>query len=261
MRASTLLTGLLLVAMPAAAWAYHPLITDDTGTQGDRGNQLEFSFNRDRAEQAGITNTVRVMPVTYSRGLGETLDVIVSFNHTRLSSNTPGTDASGSGNPSLALKWRFYENEASKTGFGVKPEILLPIDDDKESAGLGNGRSSYGLTAILTQETAFGEVHVNLAARRARFRDTTTNPDSSVFHASIAPVWQVNEQWKLAINLGSETERAAGIRSRADFFQVGGVFSPSKDLDFAIGFLRRTDHTGPDTITNAITAGVTWRFE
>jgi hypothetical protein len=262
MRNSTLVTGLLLAAASTATWAYQPLVTDDTGTQGEGGNQLEFAFNRDRATQAGITEITRILPLTYSRGLSEALDIFVGINHTRRSSSAPGAKVySGSGNPSMGLKWRFYENAASKTSFALKPELGLPIDEDKEAVGLGSGRTSYSLTTILTQETAFGAVLANLAAGRTLYRNTAINPDTSTIRASIAPVWQVNEEWKLALDMGSETQHAAGHKTRAEFLEIGVVFSPTKGLDFAFGILRRTDHTSPSTIINAISTGVTWRFK
>ena len=256
-----LTAGLVVAAASTATWAFQPLITDDTGTQGQGGNQVEFAFNRDRADQAGIANTTHVLPFTYTRGLSDALDVFVSVNHTRLGSSFASADASGSGNPSVGLKWRFYENEASKTSFGIKPELLLPLSESREAAGLGSGRSSYALTAILTQETAFGAVHANLAAGRTRYRDTLANPDASTIRASITPVWEVSEQWKLALDVGNETERAGGNKTRAYFLEIGAIFSPSKDLDFALGLIRRSDRTTPSTTTNAVTAGVTWRFK
>jgi len=261
MHSSKLLASLLLAAASTAGWAAQPLITDDTGTQGLGGNQIEFAFNKDRAEQAGITDTTRMLPLTYTRGLSEALDAFVGINHAKLSANLPGAAASGTGNPSLGLKWRFYENEVSKTSFALKPEIRLPINEGKEAAGLGSGRTSYALTAILTQEAAFGAVHANLATERARYRDTTTNPDATLFRVSIAPVWDIDEHWKLVLDVGSETERAGGSKTRAEYFEIGTTYSPNKDLDFALGIIRRTDHTSPGTTTNAITAGITWRFK
>jgi len=42
-----------LAGFSVPASAFQPLITDDTGTQGSGGNQLELSLNEDRAEAAG----------------------------------------------------------------------------------------------------------------------------------------------------------------------------------------------------------------
>lgn len=256
-----LLAGLLCAVASPASHAFQPLVTDDTGTQGTGGNQLEFSANRDREEAAGVTNTAHTLPLTYTRGLTDALDVFVSVNHIRLSSTLPGADASGSGNSSLGVKWRFYEDETSKTSLGFKPELRLPVSEANEARGLGTGRSSYGATLILTRETRFGAVHANLAAGRNRFRDTLANPDATTTRISIAPVWDVSEQWKLALDLGTETEKAGGNDVRANFLELGAIFSPGKDLDFTFGILRRKLDDASSTAIYSLTAGITWRFK
>ncbi len=253
--------ALLLAASSTASFAFQPLITDDTGTQGAGGNQIEFSVNEDKASVAGDTTKTRTLPLGYTRGLSDTLDVYIAASHIRIRSTVPDTDASGSGNPALGAKWRFFENEDSKTSLGIKPEIRLPVSAAKEAAGLGAGRTSYGLTLILTQEVPFGAIHANLATGRNRFSDTATNPDASTTHISIAPVWEVAEEWKLALDVGSDSETAGGSTTRSSFTEIGAIFSPSKDLDFALGLVRRSDNADPRTTTTSATAGVTWRFK
>ena len=254
-------SGLLVLATTSAAFAFQPLITDDTGTQGKGGHQVEFSYNEDRQSQGGDTTKTHTLPLVYTYGLGDALDVYVAVNHTRISPPAPGIWVSGSGNPALGVKWRFYENEESKTSLAFKPELRLPIDADKETAGLGHGRTSFGAMLILTQEVSFGAVHANLATSRNRFRDQANNPDATTLRASIAPVWDVNEQWKLVLDLGSETETAAGLRIRSTFGEIGAIYSPNKDLDLALGLIRRSDNTSPSATTTSLTLGITWRFK
>lgn len=258
---SIISVGLLFAAATPAAFAFQPLITDDTGTQGAGGNQLEFSINEDREHSAGQTTRTTTLPATYTRGLTDAIDVFIAVNHTSIRPPAPGPDTSGSGNTSLGAKWRFYENEESKTSLGIKPEIALPVSDDKENKGLGMGRTSYGLTLVLTQEVSFGAVHANLFVGRDRFRDTTTNPDASITRASIAPVWSVAEGWNLALDIGTETGRAGGISTQSSFAEIGAIYSPSKDLDFALGLIRTNDDAQPNTGTTSATLGVTWRFK
>ncbi|MGP1679036.1 MAG: transporter [Burkholderiales bacterium] len=249
-----------LAAFSAPVSAFQPLITDDTGTQGSGGNQLEFSLNEGRAKTAGGVERLHSLPLVYTRGLSDTLDVFAGFSYVRIRSGAPADDASGGGNPSFGAKWRFYESGESKTSLAVKPEVLLPLSADSENDGLGNGRTSGNLTFILTQEVAFGAIHINAGVGRERYRDTLNNPDTSTTRASIAPVWDLTEQWKLALDLGTESSRAAGARMRSNFVELGAIYSPSKDLDFALGILRTTDNDSPGTTTRTATAGVTWRF-
>lgn len=262
MHAPKLLAGMLLAATAAGAWGYQPLITDDTGTQGQGGNQLEFSYERDRASQAGATDTARIVGATFTRGLTDTLDAFVSVSHVRISSGQPGVnDANGNGNPAVGMKWRFYENEGSKLSLAVKPILSLGVDERKEALGLGSGRTSYGVTGIMTQETSFGAVHANLVADRTRNSNTAANPNSTMYRASVAPVWDFQERWKAVSDIGVEWERAAGDTTRAYFLELGAIYSPNKDLDLAFAFVHYNQRTHPGTNTNILTAGVTWRFK
>ena len=251
--------ALLLTMSATSSWAFQPLLTDDTGTQGRGENQLEFSFSDDRVEQSGVAYSSRVAPLTYTRGLSETVDISLGVNHTHLNSDAFGTDfVSGNGNPSVGLKWRFYENEASKTSLAMKAELGLPVGQEREALGLGNGRGYYTLTAILMQETSFGTLLFNLASGQVRYSDSVASPDVTLLRVSLAPVWQVNEQWKLALDMGSTRESAAGKQTYTRFFEIGAVYSPGKDLDMAFGFISRQDENS--TSNNGITGGISWRF-
>lgn len=245
-------------SLPAAA--FHPLITDDTGTQGSGGNQLEFLFNEDRANAAGNIERLRTRPIVYTRGLTETLDVVARLSHARIRSSTPGRDASGAGNPSFGIKWRFYENEETKTSYALKPEVLLPVSAGFERAGLGTGKTSGGLTLILTQLVPFGGIHINAGVGHDGYREASNYPNTTTMRASIAPVWDLSGQWKLAFDLGTETARAAGARIRSNFAELGAIYSPGKELDFALGILRSSDNGSPSTTKHTATAGITWRF-
>lgn len=254
--------GLLLVALAGLATqaaAFQPLITDDTGTQGQGGNQLEFSYNRDREKSAGERETTHTLPVTYTRGLTETLDVFVATSFVRLSS--PADHTSGLGNSSVGAKWRFYENKESKTSLAIKPELIFPVSASREAAGLGNGKLSGKLTFIATQEVPFGAIHFNAGLGQDRFSDTDANPDAHSKRLSIAPVWDVSEKWKLALDGGLELTRAGGQTVRSHFLGIGSIYSPGKNLDLAVGVFRNTDNDTPGTATLSATAGVTWRFQ
>ena len=92
---------LVLAGLSLSASAFQPLITDDTGTQGADGNQLEFSFNEDRSRMDGNTDRSRAFPVVYTRGLADSFDVFAGFSYIRIRSGTAGGDASCGGNPAI----------------------------------------------------------------------------------------------------------------------------------------------------------------
>ena len=252
---------LCLAAHALPGLAFQPLLTDDTGTQGAAANQLDFSFNEDRAKTAGELVRLQTLPFVYTRGLSETVDVFAGIGFSRIRSGTAGLAGSGYGNPAIGAKWRFYENEESRSSLALKPEIIFPVSAAREDTGLGTGKTSGNLTFILTQEVPFGALHVNAGVGRDRYRDTLSNPDTTTWRASLAPVWDVREQWKLALDLGSESARSAERTIRANYAELGTIYSPGKDLDLALGCVGRSDNASPHTTIHTVTAGLTWRFQ
>jgi hypothetical protein len=249
----------ILSATPAAL-AFQPLITDDTGTQGAGGNQLELAVNRQRLASVGDTTTTWTAPLVYTRGLTDALDLYAGGSFVRIRTTTPDGDTEGPGNPVLGMKWRAWEDEARGLSIGVKPEIQRGVSDDAEQRGLGTGRTGYGLALLLTQETGFGAIHVNAAADRVRY----ALPQNAAFHRrnlyrfSVAPVFDVGEHWKLAADAGVTTHPHRPERATMGYALLGGIWSPSKDLDFALGYIAAL-HDGEQRL-RTWTAGVTWRF-
>ncbi len=255
------LSVLLAVAMAgasASALALQPLITDDTGTQGLGGNQLEVSYSRDRTRVDGDTEQVYTAPVVYTYGLTDSVDIFASVAWSRI--RVTGDDASGLVNTVVGAKWRFFENEESGTSLAIKPELAIPVSSSRERDGLGTGKTSGGLTFILSQDAPFGSVHFNAGVGRDRFRDSDENPRTDYKRFSLAPVWDVSEQWKLALDVGTESARADGHTVRSKFAEIGAIYSPDKDVDLALGFVRTSDNESPKSTTHTLTGGVTWRF-
>lgn len=252
--------ALFAVAMGTvgSAWALQPLITDDTGSQGAGGNQLEVSYSRDRTRVGGETERVHTVPVVYTYGLSDSVDIYASVAWSRI--RVTGDDASGLGNTVFGAKWRFFENEESGTSLAIKPELAIPVSSSRERDGLGTGKTSGALTFIVSQDLPFGSIHFNAGIGRDRFREADENPRTDYKRFSLAPVWDVSEQWKLALDVGTESARADGHTVRSKFAEIGAIYSPSKDVDLALGIVRTSDNENPKSTTHTLTGGVTWRF-
>ena len=249
-----------IAGIAGSVQAFQPLITDDTGTQGDGGHQLELSLTRDRAKTAEESERTRTMAGTYTYGLNETIDLFAGMSHARIDARSSDHRTSGFGNPVVGVKWRFFEEETTGSSLALKPEIVLPVSASRERDGLGSGKTSGNLTLIFTQEVSFGAVHVNAGLGRERFRDSDASPTTNYRRFSVAPVWDVSEQWKLALDLGLESARADGDTTRTRFVELGAIYAANKNLDFAFGAVRSIDNASPKTTTHSLTAGVTWRF-
>jgi hypothetical protein len=267
LKRSTILLA-VLAAFSTPSLALQPLITDDTGTGGAGSNSLEISYNRDRTRIGkGIedgeptpaeTERGYSVPVVYTRGLTDTLDVYAQIEHVRLRPAEHEGRASGFGNTVIGAKWRFFENEDSGTSLAVKPEVLIPVSAQREEDGLGNGKTSGGLTFILSQDVPFGSVHFNAGVGRDRFRNSEDN--ASTRHFSVAPVWNVSEQWTLALDVGIDQERSDGHTVRSKYAEIGAIYAPSEEIELAFGLIRTTDNDHPKSKTNGLTLGLTWHF-
>lgn len=247
-------------ALPGVAAAFQPLITDDTGTQGSGGHQIEFAASNDRAKSSEETRKTTTGNGVYTYGLTETLDIFAGTNYSSIHTGSTDSRVTGFRNTSIGAKWRFFESEETGTSLAIKPELAIPVSTSREQRGLGSGKTSGNLTMILSQDVPFGAVHFNAGIGRDRFRDQAQNPDSRAKRFSVAPVWEVNEQWKLAVDLGQEWARANAQTTRTRFAELGTIYSVNKDLDLAVGAIRRIDNSQPKTTTNSVTAGVTMRF-
>ena len=244
----------LAVFSPGAS-AQQLLITTDTGTQGAGGNQLEVAYHRERTRTDGETERLRAFDVTYTYGLTETLDAYAGVTHARL--RVEGDRASGFGNTTIGVKWRFFENEASGTSLAINPEIALPVGSQRERDGLGTGRASGSLTLVLSQELPFGSLHFNAGVGRERYRH---DDDATIRSFSVAPIWEISERWKVAFDMGVDLSRSGGGTVRSKFAEITAVYAPGKDYELSIAFTRTTDDEHPRSRTNAVAAGVIWWF-
>lgn len=250
----------LLTWLPACAAAIQPLITDDTGTQGAGGNQLEFGYIRVVEKEPGSRTVVTALPVVYTRGLNDAVDVYVGGAYTRFSPQDPEVLQNGAGNTVAGLKWRFFEDEAGKFSLAVKSELRFPVSERAEDRGLGSAKTNAGAALVLSQETGFGAIHANLAFNSQRF---TTAGNQAVhrdglWRLSVAPVFDLTERWRMVFDAGLVTNPHRAEKPRMAYVEAGAIYAPTKDIDLAAGIIRDLDHRGHDVYV--FTAGVTWRF-
>ena len=243
------------LALSSTAFGFQPLVTDDTGTQGSGGKQLELVMAREKTD----ADKTCAGSLVYTQGLDDALDAFIELGQQRVDTTGIGEE-SGPTNPAIGLKWRFYQNE-QKTSLAIKSIYVAPLSGEDEDKGLGTGESSQFLSLILTQVMNWGAVHANLNARRQKYSNQDNGPDENITEFSVAPVWNVSEEWQLAIDLGERRGEANGANTRSRFGELGIIFSPTANVDFALGYIEEWDR---DRITQndskIITGGVTWRF-
>lgn len=246
--------------LPAAAAAFQPLVTDDTGTQGAGGNQVEFGYTRHVEKEPGTRAITAALPFTYSRGLSDAVDIYAGASYERFSTAAPDSAHQGSGNALAGIKWRFYEHRGGKLSLAFKPEIRFAVSGGAENRGLGNGKTNAGAALLLTRETGFGAIHANLAVDSQRFALAGNRAihRATLWRLSVAPVFELGEHWRIAFDAGLLTNPHRAEKSRMAYVEAGVIHAPHRNLDLAAGIIRDVDHQGHQV--HMLTLGVTWRF-
>src|SRR5512143_2444833 len=148
--------------LKGTTYAAHPLITDDTGTQGKGKYQFEFIGEYGHDSENGVTTDTLVFPTVpvLSYGMADTVDLVLSISYQRIETKQDDvtTTERGISDASIQVKWRLYDKDG--LSFAVKPGVTLPTGD--ENKGLGNGKASYSMFFITTKELQPWAFHLNL---------------------------------------------------------------------------------------------------
>lgn len=251
-RSVSFAAALFGLTLSMSAQAFHPLITDDAGTQGLGVNQFETGFDYSHSKTGNVTDIERGVPLAYTRGITENFDLGIGVPFVSVGSGA--ARESGLGNVELGAKWNFHNDEANKRSYAVSASVALPVSDSKEARGLGDSKAVYGLTGIFTQETDFGSFNVNVAYERNRNNTGREN----LFRISAAPAWQLNDQWIVALDVGLQTNPDVAEKKTMGFIEIGAVYTPSEAMDISFGVIREL-MDGPVTNTTA-TLGLTFHF-
>ena len=243
-----LAVSLLAASMPAQA--AHPLLTDDTGTQGEGHWQLELNTDHTRTREVGESAWVRTVGTTLTRGVAQTLDLAISAPWMQV--GEPGEARQrGVGDTTLQAKWRFHEDEESGWSLGVRPAVMLP--SGSASQGLGNGRASAGIALISTLERGDWTW---LANAGYTWNNNSVGDRKQLWSLSTAVLYALTPQWSLALDMGIARSADPGA-SHDTYGLIGAQYHASKDLDLDIGWRRSL---GAAPVANTLGVGLTVRW-
>jgi len=247
---SAVLLGVL--SCSAAAFAAHPLITDDAGTMGAGKAQLELNgeYGRDKEEGVTVKTTEGSAALTY--GLSDAVDFVVGlpYQHYRVKDDENSMSENGFADTSLEVKWRFYEHD--NLSLALKPGITVPTgDDDKD---LGAGKATYSLYFITSKEMDPWAFHLNFGYMR---NENTHEERKDLWHASVAASRSLTENLSAVANLGVERNPDRSTDTDPAFFLAGLVYALSEDIDVDCGV--KFGLNEPET-DSTVLAGITWKF-
>jgi hypothetical protein len=273
---------LTLLSTASIAVAFEPLNTDDAGTVKMDMNQIEqyfFSIQRHGSTSATpidiITpgeefigsNSAKALPFTYTRGLRDNLEASIA--------TTFYTEPTGSysrfSNSVIGLKWRFLEDEKNRYAVAIKPTLVLPASTQQQIYGLGLAAPNYGVNFITSKYWYDLEVHINAAYMRSPYNTNyvvgqSTDPNRiNIFTISIAPVWTIHPKFKVALDIGANTNPPKPEQYLSNYILAALIFSPVGEIDIGLSAMRNAFNYGVALSGNGPNAtrteiGLTWRF-
>ncbi len=250
----------LLMFFSAPIHAAHPLITDDTGTQGAGRFQIELNSEFIDDEEGASGETGGEVAAALSCGLADNVDLVLGVPWMWYEVKEGGAtlaDEDGIGDLSLEVKWRFFEYEDRGLSIALKPGVTFPTGDDGK--GLGNGKVSGGSTLIVSKEGVLGKLHLNFAYTRNEYglEEDDLLLRNDLWHASFAGEINLTADITAVGNIGVETNPERGAEEDPAFFIGGLIYSVTKDFDVDAGVKWGLNDAESD---RAFLAGIAARF-
>jgi hypothetical protein len=280
-----LLLALMTFFLISQALAFEPLNTDDAGTVKKGGNQIEmyfYSINKINqptgpgqdisspgAEFSGPGST-KSFPFTYTRGVAENVEIAIG---TQYNATPRASNYSPISTYALNAKWRFWGEEGESWNFAIKPILQFPDSKQQQVIGFGQAAFNYGATFISSYYLNESlETHINVGYMRSPYNVNYLNGGSAsplrlnIYSASIAPVWNVTDRFRLALDFGVQTNPPETEQQSTMFGMVAAIIGLSENVDFGISMMRSAQNTGLVLVGNGanstrLDAGITWRFD
>lgn len=230
-----------------AAFAAHPLITEDTGTQG--AGRFEFENGFQWASEGDVRAFEYGPQVSY--GVLDNLDLIVRptwLEQRRTASAGGGVDR-GPGNTALDVKWRFHE--AGAWSFGTRAGVNVPTGDADK--GLGTRTVGAHALAIATLDAAPYALHANFGYAH----DRSDGERSSRWLASVAAVWSAHERAKLTLDIAAASNSDPQRATWPAVVRAGTIVTIVEGFDVDVGYQTRLNRSAPEHV---LLVGATFRW-
>ena len=228
--AGAALAVLTVFSMATVSRAFPPLITDDAGTVGKNGVEIELNYQYDHEKNGDIREDGHEIETVFTYGVLDNLDLSLALPvlFTRTDEEGFRDREEGIGDMSFDVKWRFYECN----GFlmALKPGITIPTGD--EDVGLGTGRVGASAFFIATQEWEPWAFHFNLGYIR---NENKVDERVDLYHVSLAAEWEAAKWVKVVADIGAEANTDRTSDTPAAYILGGLVFPVTEWLDLDVG--------------------------
>jgi hypothetical protein len=267
---ATMCSILLLSTVPA--FGAHPLLSDDTFTQGKGKVQIETSYKYDRDDDNGVRTQTSQPQIQLTYGILDTLDAVVTVPYLFVRTEQGGdtTSADGFGDISAALKWRFYGEKEKGLQFAIKPSLTFPTGDEQKGLGMGQSssgasyfykfdRQSYGVTFIGTYEKKDRCVSANAGYQHNRygFQSDEDAFRHDIWSASLSGQYEMIENVWLVGEVGVASNPNAVSDTLPAYVLGGVIYEIAENVDLDLGY--KYGLTKP-AVDYSISGAVTIRF-
>jgi hypothetical protein len=231
-------------ATASLARAGHPMLTEDTGTQGTGNAELELGFSW--ANDADDRTFVFQPQLSY--GATPTLDLIVQPSWLA-SDLADGGSTRGFGDTNLDFKWRFFGSDPYSLAVRAGVTVATSTND----LGLPSGRTAEHVLLVATYDAAPLTLDANLGYAR--------NPDvpglrTNLGHLSGAALYAATDRLGLVLDLDWDSNADASKSSGPAVALVGAIYTFRPGLDVDVGY---RSHLNSAAIARQWLLGVTYR--
>jgi hypothetical protein len=223
----------LVLGVPVA-YAGHPMLSEDTGTQG-RGNfELELGYAWSRQDGTSIF----LFQPQLSYGTTSTLDLIVQPSWTVVAG--PGAQrVKGLGDTNLDFKWRFYG--AAPWSVGVRAGLEAPTA--QYNLGLPGHRVSPHALLVLTGDFTPLTLDANLGYARVP-DDSGARPNLA--HFSAAATYAVNERLFCVLDAALDSNPDSRRSTPPAVVLAGLIYTARPGLDLDVGYRGHLNAAAPE---------------
>ena len=247
----------MVLLLPISVWAAHPLITDDTGTQGKGKFQFEvngqYDTDKETVNDVYVKTTGGQAAASLSFGVIDGVDLIVGLPYLWSKVKEDGVvtyNDQGFSDTTLDVKWRVFEKDG--ISLGVKQGFSFPTGRD--TRGLGSGKIGSHSFIILSEERGPMAFHLNLGYI---WNNNTLDERVELWHASFATTYELVKGLKLAGNIGIQRNPDKTTNNDPAYVLGGVIYSPVEnfDIDFGVKYGLTKSETDLSYL-----AGITVRF-
>jgi hypothetical protein len=205
------IAGMCVLALnvnAGGAYAAHPLVTEDTGTQGKGGWQVEVNAEVTRDSSDGVRTRGLQPGVTLSYGVADAIDIQLGRPYQRqtINDDTIRQESNGGLDTALDLKWRFFGSDG--LSLGLKPGLTLGTGQDQ--GGRGTGRTT-----------------AHLGVRR---NNNDVNERCTLYQAAGAAMMKVSHSTRVIVDLSITTNPDPADSSSIRYATAGVIYSPQRTL-------------------------------